>query len=293
MNKKSIKILNIFFLLFFLLTKCAFAVNKNQDKSSLFLTIVVFLLFLILIKILYNIFKIIREEKLNDKNNTVKDNNKNTSNVKIKESNAPVFTWQEEEVSKIQFVENTKRQIENETKLNIFWPKGCNWKIQDKKNFVAYINNAYKKSPINIYMNNFGVYKVSFPSGFREDVLFNQQKAQNEEKNKIDCKNGEIDLNNLPNNCYINKHGNVAIKPNYNLLGAEWFNKNLKFINNLYKTATKTEADNYKFVINAERLPKEKDSWKVIGKIIKKQLNKNVSYYISNNGLIVKFKERV
>lgn len=193
-----------------------------------------------------------------------------------------------------QFVEDTKRQIEKETGFDIFWPKGTNVSISKKENFTAYIDNAIKRTPFTVYMNNFGVDKICFLDGWRKDILFNKTKKQESQYATQDQKHhGEVNLNNLPKNLYIDKDGDLGIKPDYSMLARDWFNKNLNFINKKYEESKllNSEEDIYKIHLQKRSLPTDKETWKEIGKIIKNQIG-NGSYYVNPNGLTIKFKKR-
>lgn len=234
----------------------------------------------------------IKKEKPQKRNSYNK--NCEESNLNADSNQIPVF--EREHKAKSQFVEETKRQIESKTRLNIFWPKGTNESIYNKEDFVAYIDNAYKKTPFTVHMNKLGVYKVSFPTGFRKDVLFNQIKKKNSnskfKKENIDSKNGEIDLKNLPDHLEINEAGKIVKKPDYANIAKEWFNNNYKLINSLARDAELQKDGLSKFKIESNKLPGNKSIWKEIALILKNQLP-SCSYYLNKNNLTVKFKKEV
>lgn len=205
----------------------------------------------------------------------------------------PEFNLEEEVVSGIKFVEDTKLQIKNKTKLNIFWPKSTNKSIMDRKDFTAYINNSYKKTPFIVHMNKFGVYKVSFPTGLKEDIAFNQKKHKKiVNKNNVDVENGEIDLSNMPDNIKISDNGTLSKKSDYKELARNWFNSNFAKVNNLYTSAISTEDGFASFVIEKDILPTEKEALREIGNILTAQIN-NANYYINGGDLKIKFKKEV
>lgn len=222
-----------------------------------------------------------RMERLAKERKTTVDNSK------------PEFNLEEEVISGIKFVEDTKSQIKNKTKLNIFWPKSTNKSIMDRENFTAYINNSYKKTPFIVHMNKFGVYKVSFPTGLKEDIMFNQKKDKKVvNKNNIDTENGEIDLSNMPNNVKMSDSGILSKGSNYKELARKWFNNNFTKVNNLYASAINTEDGFASFVIEKDVLPTEKETLREIGHILTSQI-KNANFYINNGNLKIKFKKEV
>lgn len=205
----------------------------------------------------------------------------------------PEFNLEEEVVSGIKFVEDTKLQIKNKTKLNIFWPKSTNKSIMDRKDFTAYINNSYKKTPFIVHMNNFGVYKVSFPTGLKEDIAFNQKKHKKVvNKNNVDVENGEIDLSNMPDNVKISDNGTLSKKSDYKELARNWFNSNFAMINSLYASAITKEDGFASFVVQKDDLPSEKEALREIGKILTSQID-SANFYINDGNLKIKFKKEV
>lgn len=210
----------------------------------------------------------------------------------------PVCTYCKELDSEIksynQFVEDTKKQIEKKTGFKIFWAKGTNVSISKKENFTAYIDNAIKRTPFTIYMNSFGVDRIHFPDGCHKDLLFNKTKKQEgQDAPQHQKRHGEVDLNDLPNNLYIDKDGDLGIKPDYNMLARDWFNKNINLINKQYEESKllNEEKNIHKIHFQKKSLPADKETWKEIGKIIKNQIG-NGSYYVNPNGLTIKFRKR-
>lgn len=205
----------------------------------------------------------------------------------------PEFNLEEEVVSGIKFVEDTKTQIKKKTKLNIFWPKSTNKSIMNRKDFTAYINNSYKKTPFVVHMNKFGVYKVSFPTGLKEDIMFNQKKDKKVvKKNNIDVNNGEIDLSSMPSNIKLSDSGVLSKGVNCKALARKWFNSNFATINSLYSSAISSEDGFATFVIKKDDLPNDKETLREIGNIITSQID-NSNFYNNNGNLRIKFKKEV
>lgn len=187
------------------------------------------------------------------------------------------------------FVTNIKNQISNKTKLDIYWPDGVEDDILSRKNFTAYINNALIKTPFVVHMNKEGVVKVTFPNSSLKTVYFdNCSKEKKSTKDISDTAERSISLDNLPDNMYINKDGEVRIKPNYKAIAQDWFSKNFSYVNMLYNEKTVTENGREKFLIPKNKLPDDVEVWKEIGMILLSQAN--VKFYIDKKGIIVKNK---
>ena len=186
------------------------------------------------------------------------------------------------------FVTNVKNMVTNKTGYDIIWPDDVDSKIINKQNFIAYINNAIIKTPFVVHMDNEGARKITFPNESFDTIYFKKPNKPTVDNSVSDTLEKAINLDNLPENMYINKDGEVRIKPNYKAIAEDWLSKNFSYVNMLYNEKTITENGREKFLIPKDKLPEDVETWKEIGKILLSQAN--IKFYIDKKGIIVKNK---